>query len=123
MSLSAVQRARIKQAIKTAAAGVASLYAAKLCRLPEDYWASISALIVRQSRVGAVVGGVFVAMWDVNVLAFGAAVAIAFYLCSILKLAESQRLATVTVAILMLAGRGSATWIIGLHRFLEVSIG
>jgi uncharacterized membrane protein YccC len=40
-----------------------------------------------------------------------------------LKLAESQRLATVTVAILMLAGRGSATWIIGLHRFLEVSIG
>ena len=139
MSLSAVQRARIKQAIKTAVAGVASLYAAKLCRLPEDYWASISALIVMQSSVGAtvsaswtrlagtavgaVVGGIFVAMWGVNVLAFGAAVAIAFYLCSILKLAESQRLATVTVAILMLAGRGSATWIIGLHRFLEVSIG
>src|ERR1039458_2285742 len=89
MSLSAVQRARIKQAIKTAVAGVASLYAAKLCRLPEDYWASISALIVMQSSVGAtvsaswtrlagtavgaVVGGVFVAMWGVNVLAFGAA--------------------------------------------------
>jgi hypothetical protein len=139
MSLSAVQRARVKQAIKTAVAGVASLYAAKLCRLPEDYWATISALIVMQSSVGgtvsaswtrlagtavgAVVGGVFAALWGVNVLAFGVAVAIAFYLCSILKLAESQRLATVTVAILMLAGRISSTWIVALHRFLEVSIG
>jgi uncharacterized membrane protein YccC len=139
MSLSAVNRARIKQAIKTAIAGVASLYAAKLCRLPEDYWATISALIVMQSNfgatvnaswtrlagtaVGALVGGVFVAVLGVNVLAFGVAVAIAFYLCSILKLADSQRLATVTVAIVMLIGRLNSSWIIAVHRFLEVSIG
>ncbi len=139
MPLSAINRARIQESIKTAIAGVASLYAAKFCRLPEDYWATISALIVMQSNVGAtvsaswtrlagtavgaIVGGVFVALWGVNVLAFGVAVAIAFYLCSVLKLAQSQRLATVTVAILMLIGRPHSAWIIALHRFLEVSIG
>jgi len=139
MALSAVTRAVAKQSVKTAIAGVASLYAAKLCKLPEDYWASISALIVMQSNVGAtvsaswtrlagtavgaVVGGVFMAVWGANVTAFGVAVAIAFYTCSVLKLAESQRLATVTVAILMLIGRTSSAWTIALHRFLEVSIG
>jgi len=139
MPVSAVTRSLAKQSVKTAVAGVASLYAAKLCKLPEDYWASISALIVMQSNlgatvsaswtrlagtaVGAVVGLAFMVVWGANVTAFGVAVAIAFYICSVLKLAESQRLATVTVAILMLIGRTSSPWTIALHRFLEVSIG
>jgi len=139
MPLSAINRAAAKQAVKTAIAGVAALYAAKLARLPEGYWAPISALIVMQSNVGAtvsaswtrlagtavgaVVGGAFMAMWGANVTTFGVAVAIAFYVCSVLKLAESQRLATVTVGILMLIGRVSSAWIVALHRFLEVSIG
>jgi uncharacterized membrane protein YgaE (UPF0421/DUF939 family) len=139
MSLIAANDWQWKQAIKTAIAGVASLYAAKLCRLPEEYWAPISALIVMQSSVGAtvsaswsrlagtavgaLVGGAFVAMWGVNVLAFGVAVAIAFVVCSVLRLQESQRLATVTVAILMLIGRLNSPWMIALDRFLEVSIG
>lgn len=137
--MSAATRGVIIQSVRTAIAGVASLYAARLCRLPEDYWASITALIVMQSNVGAtlsaswtrlagtavgaIVGAVFIVMWGANTMAFACAVAIAFYLCSILKLGESQRLSTVTVAILMLIGRTSSVWIIALHRFLEVSIG
>lgn len=139
MPLNAANRAALTQSVKTAIAGVASLYAAKLCRLPEDYWASITALIVMQSNVGAtlsaswtrlagtavgaIVGAVFMVMWGANTMAFACAVAIAFYLCSVLKLGESQRLSTVTVAILMLIGRNSSAWAIALHRFLEVSIG
>jgi uncharacterized membrane protein YccC len=128
-----------KQAIKTALAGVASLYITGLVRLPEGYWAAISALIVMQSSVGAtvyasrtrlagtavgaLVGGAFVALWGASVPSFGIAAALAFFLCSILRLAESQRLATVTVAIVMLSGHANSPWILALHRFLEVAIG
>ena len=137
--LSPLRRATLKQAIKTAIAGVASLYAAKLFKLPEDYWAPISALIVMQSNVGAtlsaswtrlagtavgaVVGGLFVATWGLNVIAFGAAVVISFCLCAILRIADSQRLATVTVGVLMLIHRPGSAWVVATHRFFEVSIG
>ena len=128
-----------KQAVKTAIAGVISLYLTDLFHLPEGYWAAISALIVMQSNVGAtlsasrtrlagtavgaVVGGLFAALYGMNTMAFALAVAIAFFVCDSLHLAESQRLATVTVAIIMLIGRTSSAWIIALHRFAEVALG
>jgi uncharacterized membrane protein YccC len=128
-----------KQAIKTAIAGVISLYITRLFHLPEGYWAAISALIVMQSNVGAtlsasrarlagtaigaVVGGLFVALWGSNTMGFALAVAIAFVVCDMLRLAESQRLATVTVAIIMLIRGTSAAWVIALHRFAEVALG
>jgi uncharacterized membrane protein YccC len=128
-----------KQAVKTAIAGVISLYLTQLFRLPEGYWAAISALIVMQSNVGAtlsasrtrlagtavgaVIGGLFAALFGMNTLAFALAVAIAFFVCDSLHLAESQRLATVTVAIIMLIGRTNSAWIIALHRFAEVALG
>jgi len=128
-----------KQAVKTAIAGLISLYITSVFRLPEGYWAAISALIVMQSNVGAtltasrtrlagtavgaIVGGLFVALFGTNMLGFALAVAIAFFVCDSLRLADSQRLATVTVAIIMLIGRTNSAWIIALHRFLEVALG
>jgi len=128
-----------KQAIKTAIAGVISLYVTNLFHLPQGYWAAISALIVMQSNVGATltasrtrlagtavgaaVGGLFVSLWGANTWGFALAVAIAFFVCGLLKLADSQRLATVTVAIIMLAGLTSSAWVIALHRFAEVALG
>src|SRR5579859_1167865 len=97
-----------KQAVKTAIAGLISLYVTNLFHLPEGYWAAISALIVMQSNVGATlvasrtrlagtavgaaVGGAFVAVFGMNMLAFAAAVVIAFFVCDLLHLADSQRL-------------------------------
>jgi hypothetical protein len=128
-----------KQAIKTAVAGVISLYLTNLFHLPQGYWAAITALIVMQSNVGAtlsasrtrlagtaigaVVGGFFMAMFGMNVLGFALAVAIAFFVCEVLHLGESQRLATVTVAIIMLTGQAASGWIIAIHRFTEVALG
>jgi uncharacterized membrane protein YccC len=128
-----------KQAIKTAIAGVISLYITNLFHLPQGYWAAISALIVMQSNVGAtlsasrtrlagtavgaVVGGLFVGFFGSNILGFAIAVAIAFYVCTLLQLADSQRLATVTVAIIMLIPSTSSAWVIALHRFAEVALG
>jgi uncharacterized membrane protein YccC len=128
-----------RQAIKTAVAGLVSMYVARLFHLPEGYWAAISALIVMQSNVGAtlsasrtrlagtavgaVVGGAFVALWGDSVPGFALAVAVAFFLCFVLRLPDSQRLATVTVAIIMLIGRPVSPWTVALHRFIEVSLG
>ena len=128
-----------KQAIKTAVAGVISLYITDLFRLPQGYWAAITALIVMQSNVGAtlnasrtrlagtavgaVVGGLFAATFGMNMLGFALAVSIAFFVCDLLRLADSQRLATVTVAIIILIGHTSSAWIIALHRFTEVALG
>jgi uncharacterized membrane protein YccC len=128
-----------KQAGKTAIAGVVSLYITGLFHLPQGYWAAITALIVMQSNVGAtlnasrtrlagtavgaVVGGLFTALFGTNAMAFALAVAIAFFLCDLLRLAESQRLATVTVAIIMLIGSTNSAWIVALHRFSEVALG
>jgi len=139
MFSSAVTAENAKQAIKTAIAGVVAMYITRLFHLPEGYWAAFSALIVMQSNVGAtlsasrtrlagtavgaVVGGAFVALWGANILGFGLAVTIAFFACAELRLAESQRLATVTVAIIMLVSRTSAAWVIALHRFAEVALG
>ena len=43
----------IKQAVKTAAAATISLYASRFLKLPEGYWAAISAIIVLQSNLEA----------------------------------------------------------------------
>jgi len=128
-----------KQAVKTAIAGVISISVTNLFHLPEGYWAAISALIVMQSNVGAtlnasrtrlagtavgaLVGGLFVAVFGTGILGFALAVTIAFLLCDLLHLAESQRLATVTVAIIMLIGRASSAWVVAVHRFAEVALG
>jgi uncharacterized membrane protein YccC len=128
-----------KQAIKTAVAGLISLYLTTLFQLPQGYWAAITALIVMQSNVGAtlnasrtrlagtavgaVVGGIFVAMFGMSAMGFALAVAIAFFVCDLLHLTDSQRLATVTVAIIMLIPHTSAAWVIALHRFTEVALG
>src|SRR5271157_3673184 len=113
-----------KQAIKTAIAGVISLYVTNLFHLPQGYWAAISALIVMQSNVGAtltaartrlagtavgaIVGGLFVGLGGSNIWGFAIAVAIAFFISNLLGLTDSQRLATVTVAIIMVAGGTSS---------------
>jgi uncharacterized membrane protein YccC len=128
-----------KQAVKTALAGVIALYVTTLFHLPEGYWAAISALIVMQSNVGATlnasrtrlagtavgaaIGGLFLAVFGMNLLAFAVAITIAFFVCDMLNLAESQRLATVTVAIIMLVAHSASAWVIALHRFTEVVLG
>jgi len=139
MFLSAVTAENAKQAIKTAIAGVAAMYVTRLFHLPQGYWAAISALIVMQSNVGAtlsasrtrlagtavgaVVGGAFMALLGDNMLDFALAVALAFFLCFVLRLPDSQRLATVTVAIIMLIAQSASAWVVALHRFIEVSLG
>jgi uncharacterized membrane protein YgaE (UPF0421/DUF939 family) len=130
---------RLKLAAKTGLAAIASLYFARLLRMPESYWAAISAIIVMYSDVGKTVsaswrrligtaigvsiGGAFAAVFGPRIWAFGVAVTLTMLVCALLGFAEAARLAGVAVAIVMLISHPGAPWVTPLHRFLEVSFG
>lgn len=125
---------------RTTVAAVASLLAARLLRMPEPYWATITTIVVMQSSLGAawkiswqrfagtalgaVVGGVFASYFGSNVIAYAAAIFGLGLICMRLGLDRAAyRFAGITVAIIMLVARSKSAWIIAGHRFVEVSLG
>jgi uncharacterized membrane protein YgaE (UPF0421/DUF939 family) len=127
-------------AIRTAVAAVLSYLIARLCRLPEAYWAPISALIVMQSSLGAALpvsvqrfvgtalgsaaGAALVTWFPGNVWAFGATVFLLGMVCAALHVDRTAyRYASITLAIVMLVQRSTGGWRIAAHRFFEVSLG
>lgn len=130
----------LTHAARTAAAAVASLLMARLFRLPDAYWASISTLIVMQSTlgtalpisaqrfagtlVGAAVGALTATYFPGNVFVFGLAVFVIGLLCAALGVERAAyRYASITLAIVMLVTRSEQAWLIAIHRFAEVSLG
>src|SRR5258708_10230179 len=128
----------VKQAAKTAVAAMASLYASRFLKLPEGYWAVISAIIVMQSdlaatlktsvnrlagtAIGAVVGGICATLFGIHIWSLGIAVMAAILICALLDRWESYRFAGVTVAIIMLASHNVSHWTVAWHRFAELSL-
>jgi uncharacterized membrane protein YccC len=129
----------VKQAVKTSAAAALALALAQACGLPEAYWAAISAIIVMQAElgavvsasasrlagtaIGAVVGACAVSLLGAELWSFAAAVFAAILLCAAIGRWETYRFAGVTVAIVMLVSHHGPPWTVALHRFLEVSLG
>jgi uncharacterized membrane protein YccC len=130
----------LEHSARTAVAAVVSLLVARLFRLPEGYWASISTLIVMQSTLGAalpisaqrlagtamgvIVGGFSAAYFPGNALVFGIAVFLLGILSAGFRVERSAyRYASVAVAIITLVPRANQAWIVAIHRFVEVSIG
>jgi uncharacterized membrane protein YccC len=138
-----------EHAARTTMAAVASLLVARVCRLPEAYWAVITTLVVMQSTVGAAflistrrlagtalgaaLGAMLATYFGPNVLAFGAGLFLLGPICAALgrsyrPLQEhldrtAYRFAGITLAITMLIVRPRAAWVVAVHRFIEVSIG
>ena len=136
----ASKNAWLMHAARTAIAAAGSLAIARLFKMPEAYWAPISAIIVTQSTLGAswttakqrfigtalgaVFGGLLTSYFEPQPFTFGAAIFVLGLMCAMLHLDQSAyRFAGVAFAIIMLVGRGEAAWLIGLHRFVEVSLG
>jgi uncharacterized membrane protein YccC len=129
----------IRQAIRTAVAGVLAMYFSKFLGLPEGYWAAISAVIVMQANlggaireswvrvaataIGATVAIPFVYFFGGNLIAFGVAVIATIVLCMFLNLQAGLRVAATTVAIILLIPHAGRSWLPAIHRFLEVSFG
>jgi len=134
------ERTSVLHVERTTLAAVISQVVARWLHLPEPYWATVTAIVVMQSTLGAA--------WNVSVKRFagtalGAFMAglIASYLppgifvfaitlfatgliCLGLRLDRTAyRFAGITVVIVMLVAREKTARIIALHRFGEVSLG
>jgi uncharacterized membrane protein YccC len=130
----------IAHVVLSALAAVASYMIARLFRLPEAYWAPMSALIVMQltltaafpialqyvlgTAMGAAVGAVTDTYFHTNVRALGAAILLVGLLWVALRIERSAfRYANITLVIVMLVPRSTSGRLVALHRFFEVSIG
>jgi len=125
---------------RTAVAAVASVLTSRLFRLPEEYWAPITTIVVTQSSLGAaltvswqrfvgtalgaVVGAIVGSYFGPHVLVFGTCVFILGLLCAVAHSDRSAyRFGGITLAIVLLVPRMGPAWRIAFHRFAEVSVG
>jgi uncharacterized membrane protein YccC len=125
---------------RTAIAVLVSLLIGRLLRLPEAYWAAITAMVVMQSTLGATLtvswqriagtalgaaaGALLAPYLEANIYAFAGAVFVLGLICAILGTERSSyRFAGITLAIVMLVGHAGPGWVVALHRFVEVSVG
>lgn len=135
-----VERRDLVHSVRTAIAAVFSLLMARLCRLPESYWASITTIIVMQSTLGAALtiskhrlagtalgatmGALFATYAGRNVALYGAGILLCGLIPAVLRLDRTAfRYAGITLTIVMLIARTQPAWVIALHRFIEISLG
>ena len=137
---SGLNRQSMAHVLRTAVAGMLSLYLADLFKLRESYWAAITTLIVMQSTLGdtltvsgqrlagtalgAVTGALLATYFPPSVWIFGGGVFGVGLICALLRChGPATALAGVTLALVILVGRASTGAEIALHRFIEVSLG
>ncbi len=134
-----VNRRVLVHSARTAVAAVVSLVVARALGLPEAYWATITTLIIMQSTLGAalavseqrfagtalgaVMGALLTTYFGSNLIVFGLGVFVIGLICAALRLEDAYRLASVTLAIVMLIAHTKQAWIVAAHRFIEVSVG
>lgn len=127
-------------AARTTIAAVTSILIARLCRLPEAYWAGIATLIAVQSTLGAAwtisrdrfvgtalgaaMGAVLSAYAGHSLVAFGIGVFLLGPICAVLRVERgAYRYAGITLIIVMLIYYTHGPWSVAAHRFVEISIG
>jgi uncharacterized membrane protein YccC len=125
---------------RTAVGALAAFLVARVVRLPEPYWATITALVVTQSSLvaswtvswkrlvgtttGAILGGALATLFPPSLPLFAAALLVSGGLLAIAGLDRvAYRFTGITLAIIVLVPRSQPAWITATHRFAEVSIG
>jgi uncharacterized membrane protein YgaE (UPF0421/DUF939 family) len=128
----------LRESARTTIAAVVALLLARVLKLPDYYWAPISAIVIIQSTVnprtaawqrfagtalGAVVGALIASFFHAHALVYTAGIFLCGLLCALPFLAGAYRLAAITLTIVLLIPKAQSPWIIAWHRFLEVSLG
>jgi uncharacterized membrane protein YgaE (UPF0421/DUF939 family) len=128
-------------AVRTTVAAVLAMLLAQLLKLPEFYWAPISAIVIIQSTIdpktlawqrfagtalgaamGALIGTVLPAS-PANTWVYTGAILLAGVLCALLRFRGAYRFAAITLSIILLIAHTRVAWIVAWHRFVEVSLG
>jgi uncharacterized membrane protein YgaE (UPF0421/DUF939 family) len=125
-------------ATRTTVAAVVSLLLARLLKLPEFYWAPISAVVIIQSTIpprtlswqrfagtalGAALGALIAKFFSSSVWVYAVAIFLCGVLCAVLRFRGAFRFAAITVSIVLLIAHTHPPWIVATHRFVEVSVG
>jgi uncharacterized membrane protein YgaE (UPF0421/DUF939 family) len=128
----------LMDAARTTVAAVVSLLLARILKLPEFYWAPISAIVIIESTInprtvawqrfagtalGAALGALVATFFSSSALVYGVAVFLSGVLCAILRLDGAYRFAAITLSIIVLIAHQRPAWIVASHRFVEVSVG
>jgi uncharacterized membrane protein YgaE (UPF0421/DUF939 family) len=136
--LSGVNRNSVLDSVRTTVAAMAALLLARLLKMPESYWAPISTIVIIQSTIppltlswqrfvgtalGAVLGAALATYFSPSVLVYGLGILLCGVLAWLLRVGGAYRFAGITLSIVLLIPHASAPWIVGWHRFLEVSLG
>jgi len=125
-------------AARTTLAAVVSLLLARFLKLPEFYWAPISAIVIVESTIdprtlawqrfagtalGAVIGALIATFFSSSALVYAVAIFLCGVLCALLRFRGAYRFAAITLSIILLIAHTHPAWIVASHRFVEVSVG
>jgi uncharacterized membrane protein YgaE (UPF0421/DUF939 family) len=135
---SGVNRDALLDSLRTTVAAVASLLLAGLLKMPESYWAPISTIVVVQSTIpprtlgwqrfvgtaiGAVLGAALATFFSPNALGYGLGIFLCGLVAFLLRVGGAYRFAGIALTIVWLIPHASPPWIVGWHRFVQVSLG
>jgi uncharacterized membrane protein YgaE (UPF0421/DUF939 family) len=135
---SGVNRDSLLDSVRTALAAVAAMLIARLLKMPEYYWAPISAIVIIQSTIppltlgwqrfvgtalGAVLGAALATFFSPSVVVYGLGILLCGISASLFRLSSAYRFAGITFSIVLLINPGRPPWVVAWHRFLEVSLG
>jgi uncharacterized membrane protein YgaE (UPF0421/DUF939 family) len=136
--ISRVRWESILDSVRTALAAVVAMLLARLLKLPEYYWAPISAIVIIQSTIpprtlgwqrfvgtalGAVMGSALATFFAPSAVVYGLGILLCGVLAWLLRVGTAYRFAGIALSIVLLIPRSRPPWIVGWHRFLEVSLG
>jgi uncharacterized membrane protein YccC len=134
----AVNRTSVLDAVRTTLAAVAALLLARLLKLPEYYWAPISAIVVVQSAIpphelawqrfvgtalGALLGAALATFFPPTAVVYAAGILLCGLLGWLSRVKGAYRFAGITLSIVLLIPHAHDPWMVSWHRFLEVSLG
>jgi uncharacterized membrane protein YgaE (UPF0421/DUF939 family) len=133
-----LSRAVLVNSARTSVAAVASVLVARVLRLPEFYWAPISAIVILLSTIdrltlawqrfagtalGAALGALVAIFFPPNWIAYGIGIFVCGCLSALLRIGSAYRFAGITFTIVLLIRHDRPPWIVATHRFIEVSLG
>jgi uncharacterized membrane protein YgaE (UPF0421/DUF939 family) len=133
-----LSRGALLHSLRTALAAVVSTLLARVLRLPEFYWATISTIVILLSTVnpltlawqrfagtavGAVLGALIASFFHPSWMVYGIGIFVCGILSAVLRLRSAYRFAAITLTIVLLITHDRPPWIVASHRFVEVSLG